>query len=321
MKKGSQKFSIGLDLGGTKLAAALVDSNGVIIDHVKVPVDMNREGAASKTQKRILILMTDIVAGFVRRFPSETSPSHFWGIGLASAGPLNSETGTLIYPVNFPGWKIVPIQRLLSSRLKKSRLPHTIFFQNDAVAAALAEGWIGAAKSMKSYAVITVGTGIGTGVIFNSRPVQTSGMGSEFGHLLVDLFGYRKEKIPAHHTIEGIASGTALVRRAKDLGFNVSGVEALVEKTRTQPKLLTLFDDMSLALAALCYNLSIGFNLQGLFFSGGLTKISSLFFPRTKSEYKNLIRRFNPRFEAKISLAKTGNKAGVVGAAYLPHLR
>jgi glucokinase len=81
MKKKS--FTIGLDLGGTKLASALLDDDGNIIDFIKIPVEMSKEGSPLKTQKRVLNLMSDICHDFKKRYPKETEGKYFKGVGLA----------------------------------------------------------------------------------------------------------------------------------------------------------------------------------------------------------------------------------------------
>lgn len=317
MKKTT--YTIGFDLGGTKLAAALLNGKGEMIDFIKVPVDMKREGSALKTQKRVIGLMADIALDFKRRFPKETTGSHFLGIGLASAGPLNTEAGELIYPVNYPGWKIVPIRKMVEAEVNKRGFKTKVYFQHDATAAALAEGWVGGAQSMSSFAVVTVGTGIGSGVIFNGFPAQSKGMGSEHGHIVVDYKKMQENPNQLHHyTVEGIASGTGLLRRAKELGFEGNSVEELVNAS--DAKFQPLYNDMAWALACLCYNLSIGYNLEKIFLSGGLIKIKSLYLNNLKLHYKNMIHQMNPAFECKIEIAKTKNHAGVLGGGYLPYL-
>lgn len=327
MKKATKKtqFTIGLDLGGTKLASALLDQNGTIIDYIKIPVEMKKDKSPKKTQERVIALMNDICQDFKNRFPTECSPKHFKGIGLASAGPLNVEKGELINPVNYPGWKIVPIKKLLQDQIIKNKFKSTVYFQNDAVAAALAEGWIGGAKNLENFAVVTVGTGIGTGVIFNSRPCQFAGMGSEFGHLLVDIGNLSNQsnlKTRHYHTVEGIASGTALQRRANEIGANIKSVEELVVLYKNDPKKYQfLFDDMSFALASLFYNLSIGLNLESIFISGGLIKIKELYLKNSIKIYNELISDFNKSYKCKVEVAKTMNNAGVIGAGYLPFMK
>lgn len=322
MKQTNSKFTIGIDLGGTKLASALIDQNGNIIDYIKMPVEMKKEKSPLKTQKRIISLMNDVCNDFKNRYPKECSSKYFKGIGLASAGPLNAITGELINPVNYPGWKTVPILKMLQEEVLGSKFKTKVFFQNDAIAAALAEGWIGGAKKMKTYAIVTVGTGIGTGVIFNDKPCQNRGMGSEFGHLLVNIQDLSSKMNKRHfHTVEGIASGTGLQRRANEIGAGIKSVEELVELYKADKKKYQfLFDDMSFALASLCYNLSIGLNLEGIFISGGLIKVKELYFSQMKKHYNELITDFNRNYKCSIEVAKTLNNAGVIGAGFLPYL-
>jgi glucokinase len=300
------KYSIGFDLGGTKLASALLNQNGAIIEYSKIPTQMKRDPSAKATQKRIIELISDIALDFKARYPKECSSKNFVGIGLASAGPMNIEKGVLLNPINFPGWGVVPIQKLVSSEINKRGFKTKIHFQNDAMAAAFSELWVGRAKKLKSFALITVGTGIGTGVIFNGKPCQSEGMGSEFGHIL----------IKDHLTVEQLASGTGLLRQAANLGFQGDSIEQLI--LENDRKYDFLFEQMSESLAVLCYNLSIGFNLQGIFISGGLIKIKNLFFQQMQKKYQNLIMGFNPNYKCPIQIAKTKNKAGVIGAGYLP---
>lgn len=318
MSKRTTTYTIGLDLGGTKLAAALVNHRGEIIDSSKVPVGFRDSEPPAISQRRLVSLMAEICVDFRRRFPSETK--HLLGVGLASAGPLNVEDGELINPVNFPNWKTVPIRKMLEAELRRNDIASKVAFQNDAIASALAEGWVGSAKNLSSYAVVTVGTGIGTGVIFNGRPCQSRGMGSEFGHLIFDG-GKLSTEDRKHLSIEGVASGTGLLRRARADGFSGYSVEELVERIRIgETKWLPLFDDMARALSVLCYSLSIGFNLEGILFSGGLLKVRELYLAKTKEYYGQLIADFNPRFQCRLQPAKTRQAAGVIGAAYLPRL-
>ncbi|HPI41582.1 MAG TPA: ROK family protein [Pseudobdellovibrionaceae bacterium] len=313
------QYSIGIDLGGTKVASALVRSDGKIISYLKDSVlEIKSIQEARLSQKKMIQLMVSHCQKHLDKNSRLVTSHKLKGIGLASAGPLNVKSGELIYPSNFPNWKKFPIVADLKKELKAQNLTSKVFFQNDAVASALAEGWTGGAKNLNSYAVITIGTGIGTGVIFNQKPVQSEGMGSEFGHLIVSQFDnssfYKK-------TVEGLASGTALVKRAnEEFNFKCTQVEDIILALKTRPDLKALFNDMSISLAALCYNLSIGFHLEKILFSGGLSKVNSLYLPKTRIIYKENINLFNKSFLTSLSLAKTGNKSGVIGSARLPYL-
>lgn len=311
----TKTFSIGLDLGGTKLACALVDHHGQIVSFQKESIVDLKTDPKTGPQK-IVDVMGDMVSGMKRRFPECFRKSSFKGVGLASAGPLNVELGEITHAANFPGWKRVKIQKLLEAEMKRRKICDRVDFQNDAIAAARAEGWIGGAQGLRSFAVVTIGTGIGTGVIFRDEPLQDRGMGSELGHLILNAARIRDAGDLKNHTVEGVASGTGLLRRAHtELKMNVNSVEELVDLPAAQP----LFDDAADALAALCYNLSIGFNLQRILFSGGLIKARHLYWNRMKARYKSLITEFNPEFCCPLVVAKAMNQAGVIGAARLPY--
>ncbi len=318
----AEKFTVGLDLGGTKLAGALVNSNGQILSFHKASILHLKTGSPKIQQRQIVDLMASMIQNFKKELPDCFQARHFAGVGLASAGPMNVEKGCLLNPSNFPGWKTAPLQKDLTEALKKRRLNFSVGFQNDAIAAALAEGWIGGAKNLKSYAVVTIGTGIGSGVIFQGRPTQTNGMGSEFGHLIVQNNLIKSAADLRANTVEGMASGTGILRRAKAMGFKGHSIEELVQAIEGgQDNYKILFDDAADALAALCYNLSIGFNLEKILFSGGLIKVKSLYYDRMKKRYLGLVNELNPYFRCPIQIAKGLNQAGVLGAAYLPYLK
>ncbi|MBX3019963.1 MAG: ROK family protein [Bdellovibrionaceae bacterium] len=311
----TKSYSIGLDLGGTKLACALVDHTGQILAFQKESI-LSLKVDPKTGPTKIVGVMGEMVAGMKKRFPECFKKGVFRGVGLASAGPLNVELGEITHAANFPGWKRVKIQRLLEDEMRRRRICDRVEFQNDAIAASRAEGWIGGAQGLRSFAVVTIGTGIGTGVIFRGHPLQDRGMGSELGHLILNSMNIKTAKDLDHHTVEGVASGTGILRRARtELGLKVASVEELVDLAEAQP----LFDDAADALAALCYNLSIGFNLEKILFSGGLIKVRHLYWNRLKARYKALITEFNPEFGCPLVVAKAMNQAGVIGAARLPY--
>ncbi|MCB0368786.1 MAG: ROK family protein [Bdellovibrionales bacterium] len=314
------KYSIGIDLGGTKIAASLVRNDGVIVDYLRTPVNSNENNHSQIKPDNVVSKIKNLILEINSNYPSECSGRNFMGIGLASAGPLNVNSGELIYPANFPGWKIVPIRDLLQKKLKEIKINKRVNFQNDAMASALAEGWIGGAKKLNSYAVVTLGTGIGTGVIVNGQPCQTHGVGSEFGHLVINSGSFaKKDKNFKSMTVEGIASGPALVKKARSMGFKGHSVEELIKDDKK--KYHKIYNEMSWALACLCFNLSIGIGLEGIFISGGLLNIKKYFYKDIVTNYKYLINQFNSSFECPIRIANTKNKAGVIGAAYLPYIK
>lgn len=342
LSKSKAKFTIGIDLGGTKVAASLVDAEGRILSETRLPTVppwMKEQDprtaikAPSPAQVRrhiqyVVEAMADAVLESTAPLRSEhTRPSavadQILGIGLASAGPMNLEKGTLDYPSNFRGWKVVPLVALLKDALKKRGLQLDIAFQNDAIAAALGEGWVGRASGCSTYAMITVGTGIGTGVILNGRPAQSGGMGSEWGHMMIIAPGITKNRSDFNErSVEGLASGTGLIHRAKKRGFKGETAADLAVMARKGNKLaLKLFEEASEALAALFYTLSLGFHPEKFVVSGGMIAIRDLFLPQAIEIYREMMKQKNPEFVSPIQVAELGNHAGVIGAARLPYLK
>jgi glucokinase len=336
---GPGTYTVGIDLGGTKVAAALVDHRGKIVSEARLPTvppwmleqdprAITMEPSPSEVRRHITYVVsamadaTTEVLNALSTKSSSKSASKVLGVGLASAGPMNLEKGTLDYPSNFKGWKIVPLLMHLQIALQKRGVKKPITFQNDAVAAALGEGWVGRAKDCHTYAMITVGTGIGTGVVFNGKPAQSRGMGSEWGHLMVNAPGIQLDPSSFNdRSVEGLASGTGLIRRARELGFRGHSAADLAEAAKSGDLLaLKVFAGASEALAALFYSLSLGFHPEKFVVSGGMLAIQEHFLPQAKALYKEMMIKKNPKFVTTVQIAKLGTKAGVIGAARLPRL-
>lgn len=304
-------FTIGIDLGGTKVSVALVDSKGKILGFQKEPTEKSSPAALAAQLARLAKFLVEESRGGKRGLK---------GVGLASAGPLNVTTGKLLHPSNFKGWKVVPIVNLLEKALAREGLRTRVAFQNDAMAAALGEGWTGGARGLGTFAVITLGTGIGTGIIFDGKPLQWKGMGGEFGIQLVNHLFLLKGSDPYFACVEGMASGTGILKRARESGFDGESVEELHARLETgDRKFAYLFDEAALALAMLCYNLSLGINPDKILFTGGLMHIEEYFYPKLLARYGSLIEKY-PEFRTTIAKAKLGFRAGVIGAARLPWL-
>lgn len=301
---------VGIDLGGTKSAAGLVTAQGKIIASNSLPTFP--EGKSRATVHGLAEQLADLTLSVIPK----KDFSRIAAVGIASAGPMNVEEGVLLNPTNLAGWKRVPLVALVKKALHKRRLRVPIYFQNDAIAAALGEGWVGAARGMQTYAVITVGTGIGSGLVFRGQPAQFGGMGSEWGLGILSLESVRLQSDPWLGSTEAFASGTGILRRAQALGFGGRSLKELSLVLRAEKKYAALFDDAALALAILSHNLSLGFHPQAILFTGGVMNLREYFFPQLKTNYAQLMKN-NPLFKTIIKPAKLGNEAGVIGAARL----
>jgi len=189
-----------VDVGGTKVAAGLVDANGEISSHMRVPMVSNL--SAQEGLSAVLAAIAKVLAN---------GTEHVSGIGICAPGPLDPTTGVILNPPNVPCWRNFP---LAESIQKTYYVPVRV--DNDANAAALAETRWGAARGYRNVFYATIGTGIGTGIIFDGHIFHgRTGAAGEGGHVSIDyrgpLCGCGKPGC-----IEVLASGTAIAKRARE---------------------------------------------------------------------------------------------------------
>jgi glucokinase len=196
---------IGVDVGGTKVAAGLVDSVGEITHQTRIPM-VATDAAAGLAAVTSAI---DSVRAAAQRNPE--SQGLISGIGICAPGPLDPRTGVAINPPNLPGWRNFPLASLIS---KSYRLPVRV--DNDGNAAALAEAIWGAGRGYRNIFCATIGTGIGAGIVLDGRIYHgRTGAAGEGGHMSIDYRGPRC-KCGKLGCIESLASGPAIARRASE---------------------------------------------------------------------------------------------------------
>ncbi len=203
MRQSLDSFFIGVDVGGTKVAAGLVDANGKITHQTRTPM-VTSNAAAGLTAVKSAIDSVRTAFDQDRKLRRPIS-----GIGICAPGPLDSRTGIVINPPNLPAWRNFP---LASEIAKAYSLPVRV--DNDGNAAALAEALWGAGRGYRNVFCATIGTGVGTGIIFNRRIYHgRTGAAAEGGHVTIDYRGPRCAcgKLGC---IEAFASGPAIARRA-----------------------------------------------------------------------------------------------------------
>jgi glucokinase len=296
---------IGIDLGGTKVAAAMVTAQGRILEERRVPTEL--AGGWPGLRKQLVSLCRGLVADHGRAR----------AVGIGSAGPLHAPSGKLLDPTNF-GWPaaVVPIARLLESQLK---IP--VRLENDAAAAVLAEHWRGGGG--KNCVVLTLGTGLGVGVMINGKLLRGArGLHPEAGHQILRpgdtsaLCGCGN-----YGCSEAFLSGVNFGRRvANALGRpGISAKEATELATAGDPKVLGLFSEYSELLAAYLHNIVTFFYPERIILTGSFAYAHALFLPETERQLKErLARRLKtiPLYP-KIRVSRLGNRAGVLGAAYI----
>ena len=315
-----EKLIIGDDLGGTTTKLAVLKQTGEIINKWEIPTDVSSEGrniicdiAKSINQK---IVELDITNGDIL------------GIGLGAPGPVNLENGVIYEAVNL-GWQDkYPLQQLLEEATAISTI-----IDNDANCAALGEMWKGAGNGAKDLICITLGTGVGGGIIANGDIIHgINGAGGEIGHVTSVSVGGAPCNCGKTGCLETIASATGIVRlaRGKLQNRQVDSKlhHSLIHKGKITAK--DVFDAASegdliandvvnevakylgLALA----NVATIFNPEKIVLGGGVSKAGDTLLKPVKEYFEKFV--FNRVAQStKLTIATLGNDAGVVGAAWL----
>src|ERR1700751_2204062 len=195
-------FSIGVDLGGTNLRIAAVSTDGHLLEKITLgtKVALGRD--------HVITEMCDAI----RRLSDQYRRSGtFLGAGIGVPGIIDMETGTRRKSANLLGWSDYPVRAEIERRLGAR-----VFLENDANVAALGEKWLGAARDVANMAILTLGTGIGGGIVLDGKIWHgMNGMSGEFGHVPIE-----PEGIPcgcgSHGCAECYASATAVVRMARE---------------------------------------------------------------------------------------------------------
>src|SRR6267142_433487 len=193
---------IGVDVGGTKVAAGFVDPQGEIIRYTRTA--MNPRGSAEEG----LAAVTNAIDALLEMDPDAAGAGR--RIGICAPGPLDPHTGVVLNPPNLPCWRNFPLAAEISRRYGGS-----VKIDNDANAAALAEGLWGAGRGYRNVFYACIGTGIGTGILFDGRIYYgRTGAAAEGGHVSIDYNGPRCG-CGKKGCIEALASGTAIGKKAR----------------------------------------------------------------------------------------------------------
>ena len=203
MAKNQDTWAIGVDVGGTKVAAGFVDSQGEIHQHTRVP--MNSHGTAEEGLAAVTAAIDELLK-LSRK--TNSAPQR---IGICAPGPLDPHTGVVLNPPNVPCWRNFPLAAEIARRYSGS-----VKLENDAKSAGLAEVLWGAGRGYRNVFYTCIGTGIGAGILFDGRIYHgRTGAASEAGHVTIDyhgpLCGCGKKGC-----IEPLASGTAIAKKARE---------------------------------------------------------------------------------------------------------
>ena len=196
---------MGVDIGGTKIAAGVVDASGSIVQQIRTPMAAHGEASAG-----LAAVVTAINKLGEKLGAGSSLPDAVRGIGLCSPGPVDPHTGVVINPPNLPCWRNYP---LVAEVGRAFGVP--VRLDNDGNAAALAEARWGAGRGYRNVFYATIGTGIGTGIVFDGSIYHgRTGAAAEGGHVSIDYRGPRCG-CGKPGCIEVLACGPAIARRAR----------------------------------------------------------------------------------------------------------
>ncbi|MEU2911778.1 ROK family protein [Streptomyces massasporeus] len=294
-----------LDIGGTKIAGALVDGRGRILVRAQRPTPAREDG--------------DTVMRAVEEVLGELTASPLWGrataVGIGSAGPVDASAGT-VSPVNVPGWRDYPL--VARVRAAAGNLPVELI--GDGVAITAAEHWQGAARGHDNALCMVVSTGVGGGLVLGGRlhPGPTGNAG-HIGHISVDLDG---DLCPcgSHGCVERIASGPNIARRALENGWlpgpdgDTSAAAVAAAARSGDPVAVASFERAAQALAAGIAATATLVEMDIAVIGGGVGKAGEVLFDPLRKALGTYATLSFVR-HLTVAPAQMGTDAGLVGAA------
>lgn len=309
---------IGIDLGGTTVKFAILTLDGEI---------QQKWIEKTNTQDDGINIVPDIIESIHHHLKLYgLSKSDFVGIGMGSPGAVDHKNGTVIGAFNL-GWKTLqPVKELIEA---ETGIP--FFIDNDANVAALGERWKGAGEDGANVVFVTLGTGVGGGVIAEGNLIHGAGAAGELGHINVDPNGYSCT-CGNRGCLETVASATGVVRLALDLSKQYTGeselkwlidngqevtAKTVFDQAKKGDKLaLIIVDKFSFYLGFACGNIANVLNPDSIVIGGGVSAAGDILLKGVE-EYFLQYTYPSVRTSTKVKLAKLGNDAGVIGAAWL----
>ncbi len=301
---------IGFDLGGTKLAGGVVDQRGRMTDFAVEYAEIKAGWPG----------VLDQLSRFVKNY--REMHKDIKAVGIASAGPLDSDKGVLLDPTNYKvGNKTWGKIEIVKDLKKKIRMP--VYLENDAAAAVLAEGWTGSRKKSKNILVLTLGTGLGVGVIANGELLRGGrGLHPEAGHILLDPSDrLLRCGCGVYGCAEAFLAGKKFEERAS-LILKEPGLRSPILRDRAKSgdaKVKALFVDYGKRMAQALLSYIVLYYPEEVVLTGGFAEGASLFLPTVETELKILLERRLKTLPLMptITASKFQNQAGVIGAAYV----
>lgn len=313
------KWLVGVDIGGTTVKLAFIDSQGEIIHSWEIDTDKRENGQH---------IPVDIARSIEQKLNEINQPkSQLVGIGVGAPGPVNAEDGSVEVAVNL-GWRKYPLKDILERETSLS-----VEVDNDANIATLGEMWKGAGNEAKNVICVTLGTGVGGGIIANREIVNgVNGAGGEIGHITSVPKGGAPCNCGKTGCLETVASATGIVRLAIEALGAEHEISSLKDLYKVQESLTAkqvfdaakdgdntaqrVIDEVAFHLGLALGNLANGLNPEKIVIGGGVSRAGDILLTPVKEQFAQFA---FPRVAegAELVIATLGNNAGVIGGAWL----
>ena len=320
-RKKRTRYILGVDLGGTKIMCGALSEDGV--QHLAMrAIPTQSEQGEDVTTERMVGLIEHVIADTLAATGARRDD--ILGVGIGAPGPLDRERGIVVVAPNL-GWRDFPLREVIHKRVGL-----TATLDNDANCATVGEWWQGAARGGVNVVGVTIGTGIGGGVILNGALFHgASDVAGEIGHTTIELNG-RYCKCGNYGCLEAYASGPAIAVRAREALVreeSASLMPSLVDSRLEDITAQTVYDaaargdavaneivrDTARYLGAGIANILNFLNVDTVVIAGGVTAAGEALFAPLRAEVRR--RAFRPAVEAaRIVAAELPGTAGVVGA-------
>lgn len=310
---------MGIDLGGTSVKLAILSEEGEVLQKWSIPTDSSDHG---------IKIMPDIIGSIKHHLDLyQLTSADFLGIGMGSPGAVDRSEGTVTGAFNLNWVTPQPVREIME---RETGIP--FFIDNDANVAALGEKWRGAGGDNDDVVFITLGTGVGGGVVAGGYLIHgTAGSGGEIGHMTVDPDGFECT-CGKKGCLETVASATGVVKLARKHAEEYAGdstLKSLIDDGQEiTSKMIFDFakdgdalavivvDRFSYFLGLACSHIGNLLNPASIIVGGGVSAAGEFLLKKVNKHFSGFAFP-NVQQSTKLKLAELGNDAGVIGACYL----
>lgn len=304
-----KKYGFGVDVGGTTIKMGFFETDGKLLDKWEIKTDTTNGGEN---------ILSDIAKSIDNKLAQEgISKSDVQGIGVGVPGPVNSK-GVVLKCVNL-GWGVFNVEEALSNLTGLM-----VKAGNDANVAALGEMWQGAGKGSEDMIMVTLGTGVGGGIIVDGKVIAgANGAGGEIGHITVNEDEIEACNCGQYGCLEQYASATGIVRMAKrklaktDAQTSLTSVEELSAKAifdeakNGDAVAVELVEELGKILGGALSNIAVVTNPEVIVIGGGVSKAGQILIDTIQKHFTESV--FHACKETRFVLAGLGNDAGMYG--------